>query len=108
MSYQEKKPITSITTGVIVLVAYCIYVLSRLSSGNIPQGDLRFWAVTMLIFIGIDVGASIVIQIVFHILLSMSIAFQERCATLKWMTRKLKGLLRSRSIPRWWKTKCTS
>jgi hypothetical protein len=78
MSYQEKKIITTITTGVAILAAYCIYALSRYQSGVIAQGDLKFWASTMLIFIGIGVAATIVILIVFHILLSISVAIQEK------------------------------
>ncbi len=78
MSYPEKKTITSITTGLLVLAAYCIYVWSRLNAGNLPQDDLKFWAVTMLVFIGIGVIATIIIQIVFHVLLSVSIAVQEK------------------------------
>jgi Mg2+/citrate symporter len=39
---------------------------------------LKFWATTILIFIGIGVVAMIVIQIVFHILLSIAIAVKEQ------------------------------
>ena len=38
---------------------------------------MKFWAGTMLIFIGIGIVANIVIQIVFHILLSVAVAVQE-------------------------------
>lgn len=77
MSYQEKKAITSIFTGILVLAAYCIYAFGQYRSGVVAQGDLKFWATTMLIFIGIGVAASIVIQIIFHILLSISIAVKK-------------------------------
>jgi hypothetical protein len=78
MSYQEKKTGTSIFTGAVVLAAYCIYAFGQYNSGAVMPGDLKFWAVTMLIFIGIGVAASIVIQILFHILLSISIAVKEK------------------------------
>lgn len=78
MSYQEKKTITSIVTGAAILAAYCIYSFGRYQSGAVTPGDLKFWASTMLIFIGIGVAATIVIQIVFHILLSISIAIKEK------------------------------
>jgi len=78
MSYQEKRTGTSIFTGALVLAAYCLYAFGRYNSGVVMPGDLKFWAVTMLIFIGIGVGASIVIQIIFHILLSISIAVKEK------------------------------
>jgi hypothetical protein len=78
MSYQEKRTITSIVTGALVLAAYCIYAFGQYQSGAVAQGDLKFWAVTMLIFIGIGIAASIVIQIVFHILLSIAITVQKK------------------------------
>lgn len=77
MSYQEKRTLTSILTGILVLVAYCIYVFGHDRSGLVAQGDLKFWATTMLIFIGVGVVATIVIQIIFHILLSMGIAIKK-------------------------------
>ncbi len=78
MSYQEKKTITSILTGALVLAAYCIYAFGKHQPGAGTSSDLKFWAMTMLIFIGIGVAASIVIQIVFHILLSISIAVKGK------------------------------
>jgi hypothetical protein len=78
MSYQEKRTITSIVTGALVLGAYCIYAFGKVQSGADIQGDLKFWASTMLFFIGIGIVAGIVIQIVFHILLSISIAVKEQ------------------------------
>jgi len=78
MSYQEKRTITSIVTGALVLGAYCIYAFGKYQSGTVTPGDLKFWASTMLIFIGVGIAAAIVIQIVFHILLSISIAVQEK------------------------------
>jgi len=44
------------------------------NSGAVAAGDLKFWATTMLIFIGIGIAATIAIQIVFHILTSIGIA----------------------------------
>lgn len=78
MSYQEKRTVTSIVTGVLVLVAYCIYAFSRYHTGAVAPDNLKFWASTILIFIGIGIAASIVIQIVFHILLAISIAVKKK------------------------------
>ncbi|MDO9547057.1 MAG: hypothetical protein Q7J07_09975 [Pelolinea sp.] len=78
MSYQEKRIITSTVTGALVLGAYCIYAIGKYQSGAVAPEDLKFWASTMLIFIGIGAAATIVIQIVFHILLSISIAVKEK------------------------------
>jgi len=78
MSYQEKRTVVSIATGVLVLAAYCIYASGQYQSGAIAPGDLKFWASTILVFIGIGIAASIVIQIIFHILLSIVIAAKKK------------------------------
>lgn len=83
MSYKVKQIITTIITGALVLAAYCIYAFGQVQSGAASEGDLRFWATTMLVFIGIGVVATIIIQIVFHILLSISIAVTETVRTGK-------------------------
>ncbi len=77
MSYQEKRTLTSILTGVIVVAAYCIFAFGRIQTQAADPNDLKFWGTTMLVFIGIGVAAAIVIQIIFHILLSVSIAVKE-------------------------------
>jgi len=77
MSYQVKRTITNILTGLIVLTAYCFYAFGRYQSGILAPDDLKSWAQIMLIFIGIGIVAAIVIQIVFHILLSIGIAIKE-------------------------------
>jgi len=77
MSYQEKRTVVSIISGVLVLAAYTMYTFGRYSVGALAPTDLKFWASTMLIFIGIGIIASIIIQIVFHILLTISIAVKK-------------------------------
>ncbi len=73
MSHQEKKLIASIVSGVLVLAAYCIYVFGI----NQTLGDIKQCAATMLIFIGIGVGAAIVIQIIFHMIYAASLAVRK-------------------------------
>jgi uncharacterized membrane protein len=77
MSYQEKRTVMSITAGVLILAAYCIYTFGKYASGAVDLSDLKFFAVTMLVFIGIGIAAMIVLQIIFHIMLSVSIAVKE-------------------------------
>jgi len=77
MSYQEKRNIVSIITGIAILTAYCIYAFGQVRAGSVAPDDFKFWARTILIFIGIGVGASIVIQIIFHILLSIAISIKK-------------------------------
>lgn len=78
MSYQEKRTVASIFSGILILAAYCIYAFSPARLAGLPAGDLKPWASTMLVFIGIGIGVTIVIQIVFHILLSISLAVQAK------------------------------
>lgn len=77
MAYQEKRTAVSIITGFFILAAYCIYAYGKHQSGTIAPDDLRAWAGIILIFIGIGVASTIVIQIIFHILLSITIAIRE-------------------------------
>ncbi len=80
MSYQEKRTLVSILSGICLLAAYCIYAFGRVAAGDVPGDDLHFWAETMLIFTGIGVGATIIIQILFHIAFAIGIAIQKKLA----------------------------
>jgi uncharacterized membrane protein len=67
MSFQEKKSIAPVISTVLVLIAYFAYVWLKHQAGLLdPEYDLKFWATTMLIFIGIGVVSNIVILIIFH------------------------------------------
>lgn len=77
MTYQVKKTITAIISGVVVLGVYLFYAFGRYQSGLLAPDDLKNWAQLMLIFIGVGIAATIVIQIIFHIMLSISIAIKE-------------------------------
>ena len=73
MYYQEKKTITSIICGVLVLATYTIYGLAKYQASGLELlNDLRFWATTMLVFIGGGIVLIILTQIVFHILLAVT------------------------------------
>ncbi len=76
MSYQEKKTLVTIATGIIILIAYIALILPKYAVG-VNSEDLKFWASTILSFIGISVVVIIVVQILFHILFSVSIAVSE-------------------------------
>jgi len=61
--------------GVATVAAYIIYVCM----GNAPAAeDIAAWSRLMLVFIGIGVAVQIVIQMLFHIVFSISIAVKER------------------------------
>ena len=77
MSYPEKRTIVSMVAGFALLTAYCIYMVGAYQNGLFAPDDLRFCAKAMLIFIGIGVGVTIVLQILFHIALSVGIAIRK-------------------------------
>ena len=83
MSYQEKKTMVSVFTGVLLLAAYCVYAFGGVLPDTAAPNDLRSWAMLMLIFIGIGIAVSIVIQIVFHIILSIAVAVGKQISTGK-------------------------
>ena len=76
MSYQEKRTVVSVVSGVLLMLAYCVYAYAKLGFTNLT--DLKPWATTRLVFIGIGVVGMIIIQIVFHILLSIGIAVKRK------------------------------
>ena len=78
MSYQEKRTVATMISALAVMVAYCIHVIPLWQAGTIDPNDLRFWGGTLLIFLGVLIVLAIIIQIVFHILLSIAIAVRER------------------------------
>ncbi len=78
MSYQEKRIIFTIVTGVLILGAYCIYAYKKYQSSTVNTEDIKFWAGSILVFVGIGVVVNIVNQIVFHILIAISIVVKEK------------------------------
>lgn len=93
MPYQSKKTITSMVGGALVLAAYCIYAFGRYSSGAIAEGNLKFWAGTMLVFIGIGVVGIIILQIIFHIALSIGIAVKDRACDEKEVNKRIEATM---------------
>ncbi len=78
MYYQQKRSIVGIFVAVALLSSYFLYILGKLSEGAVTLDDVKFFAVTMLVFIGIGIVLAIVVQVIFHILFSISIAVHER------------------------------
>lgn len=73
MSYQEKKTITSILAGLLIIILYCIYGVTKYQElGAEILNDLTFWSTAMLVTMGGGIVLMIVIQIVFHILLAIA------------------------------------
>ena len=73
MYYQEKKTIVSIISGVLILAVYSIYGISKYKEvGMSLLNDLKFWGTAMLITIGVGMVATILIQIIFHFILTIA------------------------------------
>ena len=90
MTYKSKRTIISVITGVIILIAYIIYI-----TGNNAPGpdDLRSWAILMLCFIGAGVILAIVMQIIFHIAYSIGITIRENDCDPKDVDRVLSSAM---------------
>lgn len=78
MSYPERRTVVTLVSSLALMAAYSLYAFGRSFPATVDRGDLKFWASTMLIFIGIGVVAMILIQIVFHILMSIGIAVTNK------------------------------
>ena len=98
MSYKVKNTIVSMLTGALVLAAYCIYAFGKVQSNTVAPDDMKFWATAILVFIGIGVAAMIVIQIIFHILLSVSMAVKDQVQNGKYDDKKVEKALKQEMV----------
>lgn len=83
MSYKVKSTIMSLVIGILLMAAYGIYAAGKVNSGAASMDDLKFWASSMLLFIGIGVAAMIVMHIILSILLSIGKAIRQTVETGK-------------------------
>lgn len=98
MSYHEKRSIVSIFAGIIILSIYCVYCFDKYRSGAISLENLSSWAGIILVFVAIGVASSIVIQIIFHILLSISMTVKEQVVSGKVDDKQIERALKSEMI----------
>jgi len=98
MSYHEKKTIASMISGILVLIAYAVYAVGKYRAGAAAPDDLTFWATAMLIFIGIGVAATIVIQILFHIVFSISYAVRESVETGEYDGKQVERTIKAQMV----------
>ncbi|GAB6089137.1 hypothetical protein [Spirochaeta dissipatitropha] len=80
MSYHVARTITRILSGLVLLIMYLLYVVSRFQAGSLLMDELQAWARLMLVVIGIAIVAGIVLEILFHILFSIGVAVKESIA----------------------------
>jgi len=73
MSYQEKRIVASVVSGLLIFVSYCLYGVTKYQKmGESLLTDLLFWATTMLFTIGLGIAVMIVIQLILHVYLAVS------------------------------------
>ena len=69
MTYNEKKSLTNIISGVLITTIYSIIIYQKYLNGGLDDSNIfKFWAIIILIFIPISIVARIIIMIIFHIL----------------------------------------
>lgn len=88
----------SFVTGMLIFGAYCTYAYVNFQSGRTATEDMNFWAGTMLWFTGIGIVAAIVIQIIFHIVLSVSVAVQEKTQNRECKDEDIESIIQSEMI----------
>ena len=78
MSHQEKRTLVSVLAETAILITYCIYAAEKAQTSSAMPVDLKSWAMAILTFLSIGIAAMIIIQIIFHILFSISLAITEQ------------------------------
>jgi len=69
-----KRILVSMAAGLIMMIGYVIYALGN--SAPVAD-DMKAWATLMLIFIAVSVIVQVAVQIVFHIIASISLVIKE-------------------------------
>lgn len=69
MTYQEKKSIVNMISGLLITAIYALIVYQRHQQGQFDlTQDFKAWGIVFLIFVGISIVARIIIYIIFHII----------------------------------------
>ena len=88
MSYTSKKTLISMGVGILLLIVYIVYALGDASPA---PDDLRSWALAILVYIGACIAVGIVVQILFHIGLSIGISVRKKAPDDKKVERIIKS-----------------
>lgn len=69
MTYQEKKSIAFLSSTLLVVIVYCLYVFVFNADRSMgPETDFRFYGITILLIIPSMIVSSIIIHIIVGIL----------------------------------------
>jgi hypothetical protein len=89
MSYSEKRTLVTVATSLLLLATYWSSTLSQYDPST-NATNLEFWARAILFFLTVSIITQIVIQIAFHIFLSVSIAIENRTDGDKEIEKRVK------------------
>ena len=74
MGFKTKRTVMVLLAGIILTVAYVVIALGA----KAPEAtNLSAWAILILKFIGIGIGAMIILQIIFHVVYSVGVSIKE-------------------------------
>jgi hypothetical protein len=69
MSFQERRALVSLVSGILISALYCAYMIQRYPEASAYSADVfRFWGSFFLILIPVTIVSKIILYIVFHIL----------------------------------------
>jgi hypothetical protein len=72
MTFQEKLNLVNLGCILLIFFGYCIFLSQMIHNGTLTTtNDLAFWAGVILKLIPIQIGANVIIMIVFNIILTI-------------------------------------
>ncbi len=72
MTYQEKRSVAYLTSTLIVVVIYCIYVFYFNSERSLnPETDFKFYGITIILILPAMIIVNILTHIVFNVMHTM-------------------------------------
>jgi len=74
MGFKTKRTIMMLLVGIVATVIYIMFALGAKAPAT---ADISAWAILILKFIGIGIGATIVLQIIFHMAYSIGVSVKE-------------------------------
>jgi hypothetical protein len=98
MSYQEKKTITSMASGFVLMGVYALHAWGMYQAGEAPADNPTLWAGIMLRYIGIGIIITITLQILFHILLSIGIAVREKISDESRDDKEIENIIKQEMV----------
>lgn len=78
LTYQEKKSIVTLVSGILIFILYCLYMYPQYPEGSADLSTiLHYWGSFVLVLTGVTVVAHIIISIVFNIIFRMTTGEKE-------------------------------